>query len=207
MLGICTGKEESCYKIVRKSDLSRMKEEMDKARDTVIIGVKHMIKAGIRHFDKDIREASQRLKIVFDTYDKPIPIIHLQYDAETATINNLLQELNNKYAADMQKIGITSWMTELQAKNNEFDHLVKSYLGEESEKSPFHLADMRKETDKVYHDIVAYINALVLIDKETSYDQFITEMNTLIKHYNDVFAQHQGRLNSTIENEIKTDKR
>ncbi|MDR2410263.1 MAG: DUF6261 family protein, partial [Bacteroidales bacterium] len=120
-------KEKSCYKIVRKSSFSRMKAESDKARDAVIIAIKHLLKAGIRHIDKEVREAAQRLQIVFDTYDKPVLLIKLQYDAETAAINNLVQELNNKHLVDMQKTGIITWVEELQIKNNEFDNYLKKY--------------------------------------------------------------------------------
>jgi hypothetical protein len=190
----CVEKEDSCFKIVRKSNLSNMKEESDKARDAVIVGIKHLIKAGIRHFDKEIREAAQRLKIVFDSYDKPVSITALSYDAETAVINNLIHELNNKYASDMQKVGITSWIEELQIKNNDFDYLVKNYHEEMSAKPDLHLIDLRKNTDKAYQDIITLVNALILVDKETSYDQFVTELNTLIKHYNDLYAQHIGRM-------------
>jgi hypothetical protein len=192
----CLEKEERCYKVVRRSRLSDIKEESDNARDAVIVGIKHAIKAGVRHFDEEIQEAAQRLKIVFDTYDKPTPITNLPYDAETVTINNLLQELTGKYVSEMEKTGITAWVAELQAKNEEFDKLVKSYHEESSEKPAFHLTDMRKESDKAYRDVMLYINSLIIVDKENLYDRFVAEINTLIKHYNDLVAQHIGRLDN-----------
>jgi Skp family chaperone for outer membrane proteins len=200
---VCIEQEESCYKIVHKSNLSNLKQESDYARDTIIVGIKHMLKAGIRHFDKEIREAAQRLKIVFDTYDKPVLLIKLPYDAETAAINKLLNELNAKYTDDLQKTGITSWAVELQAKNEEFDHLVKSYHDEASKKTSIRLADARKETDKIYQELVIFINSLIVVDKGNSYEQFVTEFNTLVKHYNDLLAQHIGRIHAGEE---KTNK-
>jgi hypothetical protein len=198
---VCVEKENSCYKIVRKSDLSQMKAESDKVRDTLIVGIKHLLKAGIRHFDKDIREAAQRLKIVFDTYDKPVLLIKLSYDAETAAINNLLRELNSKHASDMQKAGITAWVEELKTKNEEFDALVKSSHGKSSEMLDLHLIDLRKETDRAYQELIAFINALITVDKTTSYDQIVTELNTLIKHYDDTLAKHLGRIQKGKDSE------
>jgi hypothetical protein len=186
----CIEKEDSYFKIVRKSNLSDMKKESDKNRDSVLVGIKHLIKAGIRHFDKDIREAAQRLKTVFDTYDKPVPIIRMRYDEETTAINDLIQELNNQYADDVQKVKLTTWIEELQIKNNEFENLAKTHQLELSGKSLFRFVDLRKETDKAYQEMVTFINALVLIDKETSYDQFVDELNTLIQRYKELYNQY-----------------
>jgi hypothetical protein len=192
----CVDKEDTCYKIVRKSNISMKKEESDKARDAIIIGIKHAIKSGLRHFNDAIREAAQRLKIVFDTYDKPIPITNMPYDAETMAINKLLLELNGKYAADAQILGIDSWLIELEKRNNAFDDLAKNYNEETAEKPVLQLVNLRKETNVAYHELVAYINALMLIDKETPYEQFASEFNALVKHYNDTMAQHIGRIQS-----------
>jgi hypothetical protein len=190
----CIEKEDVCYKIVRKSNLSEIKGEVDHERGTIVIGIKHVIKAGLRHSDKKKREAAQRLKIVFDTYDKPISITKLPYDAETVAVNNLIQELNGKYVTDVQTLDMTSWVTELQDKNKEFDGLVKSYNEQQAEKPPFVMEDVRKETDSAYQDIVTFINALMIVEKTSTYDSFVTELNTLIKHYNNLYAQHIGRL-------------
>jgi hypothetical protein len=187
-------KEEQCYKIVHKSHISDVKAEKDSARDTLVVGIKHMIKAGLRHFDASVREAAQLLKIVFDTYDKPISLTDLPYDAETRAIINLLRELDSKYVREMEIVGITPWVAELQVRNDEFDTFVKNYNIESSEKPTFHAADVRKESDRAYRDIITFINSLIVVDKETSYDQFVSELNTLIKHYDDLYARHIGQV-------------
>jgi hypothetical protein len=194
ILADCLEKEDQCYKVIRKSFLSQIKEIIDNARDTLIIGIKHLIKAGLRHFDKKKQEAAQRLKIVFDEYDKPVSITELSFDAATVTINNLLRELNGNYVSDVQELELGPWLAELQAKNDEFENAVKSRNVEISEKPDLHSVDIRKESDKAYKDIVTYINSLIVIDKETSYDQLVTELNTVIKRYNDIYARHIGSL-------------
>jgi hypothetical protein len=195
----CLEKEEQCYKVIRKSSLSYIKEVINNARDTLIVGIKHIIKAGLRHFDKNKREAAQRLKIVFDTYDKPVSMTSLSFDAATVTINNLLRELNGKYASDVQELELGPWLAELQAQNDEFENTAKDYNVKSAEKPDFNSVDIRKESDKAYKDIITYINSLIVVDKETSYDQFVSELNTLIKHYNDLLAQHLGNLEAGKE--------
>jgi hypothetical protein len=192
----CVDKEDLCYKIIRKSDISAAKEKSDKARDTIIVGIKDAIKSALHHFDDKVKEAAARIKIVFDTYDNPQPLIKLPYDAETAAVNNLLQELDGKYAADVQITGLSQWIGELRARNKEFEELAMAYNEQQAEKPSIRPKEARKNTDKAYQDMVAAVDGLLIIDGETDYADFVTELNTLIKHYNDIIAQHRGRVKS-----------
>jgi hypothetical protein len=204
-LAACADLEDLSYKIIHKSSISAKKIEVDTARDTIIIGIKHSIKAGLRHFDDAVQEASKRLKIVFDTYDKPVAITNLSYDEETVSINNLIQEMNGKYASDVETAGLRLWITKLQEKNDEFEYFVKNYTKELSEKPNVPLIDVRKETDKTYKEIVTLINAHMIVENEASnkYEPFVVEMNSLIKRYNDNLAKHLGRLSANEEYDIE----
>jgi hypothetical protein len=192
----CVDKEDLCFKIVRKSDISDVKEKGDKSRDSVIIGMKNAIKTALLHFDDKVREAAARIKIVFDTYDRPRPLTRLPYDAETVAINSLLQELNNKYAADLQITGLAQWTEELLARNKAFEELTESYNEQQADKPSLRPYDVRKNTDKAYKDMVAAVNGLLVIEGETDYADFVAEINTLIKHYNNIITQHRGRARS-----------
>ena len=189
-------KEDLCYKVIRKSDLSESKEKADAARDAVILGVNEAVRTALRHFDPAVNEAAKRLKIVLDAYNTPKPLTDLPYDAETISIVNLLQEFDGKYAADVQAAGLTVWVAELRARNDEFDRLAKAYNEQQAAKPPFKIVDVRRETDEAYRNIVLVINALIVMDGETEYAPFVTELNELIKHYSDLTAQHRGRVKS-----------
>jgi hypothetical protein len=194
-------KEELAYKVIRKSDLSAVKEESDQARDTIFIGIKDAVKSLLRHFDANVRAAAQRIKIVIDTYDNPKPLIELSYDAETVAINNLLQELDGKYAADVQLTGLATWVEELRNRNNAFEKLTREYNEQQAEKPSVSTKDARTDTDKAYQDIIVAINGLLILDGDTAYAPFVAELNALIKHYNDLIAQHRGRLASKVKNQ------
>jgi hypothetical protein len=187
-------KEDLSHKIIRKSNLSNMKMEKDDERDNLLVGIHEALKSLLRHFDANIREAANRLKIVVDTYNNPTPMKDLSYDAETAEIKNMLQELEGKYSDDLQLTGMTGWINKLKTSNEEFESLVKSYNVEQSGKPSLKTKDARKNTDIAYNNIVTAINGFVIIEGESNYAQFITEINTLTKHYNDLVAQHLGRL-------------
>ncbi|MDR2026128.1 MAG: DUF6261 family protein [Prevotellaceae bacterium] len=186
-------KEDLCYKVIRKSDLSESKESADHARDAVITGLNEAVRTAIRHFDPAVSEAAKRLKIVLDTYNTPKSIALLSYDAETVAVANLLQEFEGKYAADVQTAGLTAWVTELHGRNDAFDRLTKAYNEQQAAKPPFKMKDVRNETDKAYRNIVFVINALIVMEGETEYTPFVTELNELIKHYAGLIAQHAGR--------------
>jgi hypothetical protein len=189
-------REDLSQKVVRKSSLSDLKAEKDLERDNLLLGIQDALKSLLRHFDANIRTAANRLKIVFDAYNSPTPMKDLPYDAETVSINNMLQEFEGKYAADVQFTGINGWVDKLKASNNDFDQLAKSYNIEQSEKPAVRTKDARKDTDAAYDKIVTAVNGLIVIEGEDSFAQFVSEINTLIKHYNDLLAQHLGRLNA-----------
>jgi hypothetical protein len=186
-------KEDLCYKVIRKSDLSEAKEDADQSRDAVIAGVNDAVRTAVRHFDPAVSEAAKRLKIVLDAYSTPKPLIRLPYDAETVSVANLLQEFEGKYHADVQSTGLTAWVAELHARNDKFDRLAKASNEQQAAKPPFRMKDARNETDDAYRKIVLVINALTVMEGETAYAPFVTELNELIKHYSDLIAQHRGR--------------
>jgi hypothetical protein len=186
-------KEDLCYKIIRKSDLSEAKENADQSRDAVILGINEAVRTALRHFEPAVNEAAKRLKIVLDAYNTPKPLTDLPYDAETIAIVNLLQEFDGKYAADVQVTGLSNWVEELRARNNAFDRLAKAYNEQQSAKPPFKIKDVRGETDEAYKNIVTAINGLIVLEGESAYAPFVTELNELIKHYSDLLAQHEGR--------------
>ncbi|MDR1602542.1 MAG: DUF6261 family protein [Tannerella sp.] len=194
-------KEDLCYKIIRKSDLSEAKEDADQARDVVFTGISEGVRTALRHFDTTVSEAAKRLKIVLDAYNTPKSLTRLPLDAETVAIANLLQEFEGKYGADVQVAGLATWVAELHKRNDAFDRLTKAYNEQQAAKPPFRFKDVRRETDEAYKKIVLVINALIVMEGETAYAPFVTELNGLIKHYNDLYAQHLGRIRAKKQNE------
>jgi hypothetical protein len=198
--------EDLCYKIIRKSNLSEAKQIADKARDAVIIGINEAVRAALRHVDPAVCEAAKKLKILVDAYNMPKPLVKLPYDAETAAVFNLLQELEGKYVSDVQAAGLKKYVTQLREHNEEFDRLTKAYNEQKAAKPPIRMKDARNETDEAFKNVVLVVNAFIIVDGETAYAPFVTELNELIKHYKDLIAQHRGRNKAKqSKTETKTD--
>jgi hypothetical protein len=199
LLRACIEREELCHKIIHKSDLSVMKANKDHLRDNIVAGMKNQLISDLLHFDPLVGEAAYRLMLVFNTYNKPTPIINLPYDAETAAINNMLNEFEGKYLADLKITGLDAWANELRIRNDAFDQVAIAYNEQQSEKPPFLPKEVRRETDAVYKDIVLVISAAIVTEGDAAYVPFVTELNTLIKHYNDLLMQHLGRVQAKKE--------
>jgi hypothetical protein len=186
-------REDACFKIIRKSDLSALKEEADAKRDAILVGIGDAIRTALRHFKPEVKEAARRLKIVLDAYNTPTPMVKLPYDAETASVDNLLQEFSGKLSAEVQLTGLAPWTEELAARNADFAALAKGYNVQQAEKPPFRMTDVRRETDAAFDNVVLVLNALIVMEGEAAYAPFVAELNELAKHYHTLVAQHEGR--------------
>jgi hypothetical protein len=197
----CVEIEDLCYKIIRKSDISKLKKGKDHERDMTIMSIKDVVRTALRSLDGNVSEAADRIKIVLDAFDRPQLLTKLPYDAETVAIYNLLEELEEKHKEDVKIIGLQAFVEELRARNDDFDKLAKDYNKQQAEKPSARPKEARKKTDKVYQDIITLINGNIINDGEAPYTPFINELNTLIKHYNDLIAQHRGHLKAVKEKE------
>jgi hypothetical protein len=200
-LCLCVEKEDRCYKIIRKSNLSALKAESDHARDDIVAGIRNVLRFSLQHFDIKVREAAHRLEIVFDTYNKPTRMIDLPSDAETVAIKNMLQVFEDKYASDIEIVGLKKWLGELRFRNNAFDQLATNDNEQQAEKPDFDYKEVRHETDAVYKDILLVLNGLMAMEGETEYLSFVHELNSWVKHYNDLLVRHLGLVDTEKERE------
>jgi hypothetical protein len=192
--------ETLTYKIILKQELTEEKATADHARDVSFTGIRATVKTARLHFDPETVSAANRIMILLDNYNYPTPVAKLPYDAETAALDNVVDDLRGKYAADAAKVGISAWVEQLAAQNKHFKSLAMASNEESAGKPEISMREARKATDRAYHAVVKRINALIEVEGEAAYAAFVKEMNSLIKHYNDVLAQHQGRNKKNDEN-------
>jgi hypothetical protein len=132
---------------------------------------------------------------VLDNFNRT-PLVKLSYDAETAAINALLLELG-KYEADIVTVGVQNWVDGLRRKNSEFDALAKQYHDEVTEKPEYNMQNARIGIEPVLRTMFGFIEGLDVMEGEGTYAQAVQSLNTIIKHYNDVYAQHKGATGTT----------
>jgi len=186
--------DEALKKII-KSELTAKIHEADKARDEIYTGMAETSAAALKHFNPQVREAAGRLKIVFDTYGN---VANKPMNEETSAIYNILQELQGKYTADAETVGIAHWVAELKSRNEAFEKLVKERFDETASRTDIVLKEARAQLDKAYHIIVERVNALAVVEGVADYETFIRTMNAVVAKY--AVKHHRHRLNQDSQN-------
>jgi hypothetical protein len=184
------GKEDEGIKRVTKSALTGKIHEADKARDDMYTGMAEINAASLKHYRPTVREAAQKLKILFDTYGdvskKPL-------NEQTSAVYNILQELKGRYVAQTRIVGIDGWATELETRNQIFDALVKERFDEAAAKTDVVVKTARVELDAAYDAIVERINAFTVIEGGALYERFAKTLNTIISKYTAILNARLGR--------------
>jgi len=165
---------------VRKSTFTGKLHDADLLRDTTLRGMKKAIESGLNHFKESVRDAAGNLIVLMDTYGS---ITKKSYEKESGAILKLVADLKGKYAADAEKVGISDWVTELEANNKAFDDLMKNRYNEEDDKTRLHMKQERVAIDKVYHSIVKRINAAITLNGEAAFAPFVNKLNLRIDAY------------------------
>jgi len=196
------GRVDEALKKINKSSLTAQLQEADKARDEIFLGMAETAKAALKHFNPAVREAASRLKVVFDTYGnvavKPL-------NEQTSAVYNLLQELQGKYAQDVETVGIAQWAAELQARNNAFSGLMKERFDETASRCDIVLREARVELDQAYFAIRERINAFVIVEGVADYENFIRTLNAVIAKYTAILNSRLGKRGKKEGDNTQTD--
>ena len=173
--------EDEALKKVVKSALTTDIQEADARRDMLFRGMVDMSKAFLNHFNPEVQKAASRLKILFDTYGN---LAKKPLNEETSAVYNLLQDINGKYAADAALVNITDWAAELGASNEAFSRLVQDRYEETAAKTDLVLRLCRTKVDEAYRAITERIDALIVVEGEAAYREFMRHLNAVVDKYN-----------------------
>jgi hypothetical protein len=182
--------EDEAILKISKNTFTEDRLEADRRRDMTFRGMVDMSKAALNHFDENIVASAKRLKILFDTYGN---IAQLPLQEETSAIYNLLQELGEKYSMDASAAGLSPWIIKLTEDNNAYEELVKKGYSEEAAKTELRVKEVRTKIDKVFRQIIDRLEALMLIEGESNYIEFVKKLNVQLEKYSNILAQRQGR--------------
>jgi len=183
-------REDEALKKIVKSEFTAKIHEADKARDEIYLGMAETVTATLRHFNPTVRQAAERLKILFDTYGN---VANKPLNEETSAIYNILQELKGKYTADVDSVGLTLWVAELETRNGTFEGFVKERFDETAARTTdIVMKQARAQLDDVYKTIVERINALAVVEGIEIYEAFIKTLNAVIAKYSVKHHHHHN---------------
>lgn len=192
----CYAKEMEALNLVKKSAISDDLSEADAARDGIFRGMSDAIKSALNHFNADMREAANRLQILLDRYGN---VSVKTFEAETGAINSLIADLNTSYTADVTKLQLAPWVSELAQRNKAFDDLKNSRYSAEATKTMLRMKDERQKVDAAYRALVERLNALIIVEGEAAYADFVNELNKRIEGFNNTIAIRKGKLKQAAD--------
>ena len=172
--------EDEALKISQKSLLTDEIAQADSDRDALYAGYKKAVEAFLAMPIADMAQAAKVLAQHIKDYKINTAG---QLDKETGLLVNFVSDLEDKYAAQVAKLGLTAFVTNLKEANERVRTLTLQRTNEKIGITVGALKAARTASDDAYRALVKMVNALALVYGEKDYTAFIDYANTEITHY------------------------
>lgn len=172
--------EDEALKISQKSLLTDDIAKADIDRDALYAGYKKAVEAFLAMPIADMAQAAKVLAQHIKDYKINTAG---QLDKETGLLVNFITDLEDKYSAQVAKLGLTAFVTNLKEANERVRMLTLQRTNEKMGVTVGALKAARTASDDAYRALVKMVNALALVYGEKDYTAFIDYMNTEVTHY------------------------
>lgn len=172
--------EDEALKISQKSLLTDEIAKADNDRDALYAGYKKAIEGFLAMPIADMAQAAKILSQHIKDYKINTAD---QLDKETGLLVNFISDLEDKYAAQVAKLGLTAFVTNLKEANERVRTLTLQRTNEKISITVGALKTARTASDDAYRALVKMVNALTLVFGEKDYTAFIDYVNTEVAHY------------------------
>ena len=172
--------EDEALKISQKSLLTDEIAKADNDRDALYAGYKKAIEGFLAMPIADMAQAAKILSQHIKDYKINTAD---QLDKETGLLVNFISDLEDKYAAQVAKLGLTAFVTNLKEANERVRTLTLQRTNEKIIITVGALKTARTASDDAYRALVKMVNALALVFGEKDYTAFIDYVNTEVAHY------------------------
>lgn len=172
--------EDEALKISQKSLLTDEIAKADNDRDALYAGYKKAVEAFLAMPIADMAQAAKVLAQHIKDYKINTAD---QLDKETGLLVNFISDLEDKYATQVAKLGLTAFVTNLKEANERVRTLTLQRTNEKIGITVGALKTARTASDDAYRALMKMVNALALVFGEKDYTAFIDYVNTEITHY------------------------
>ena len=177
---VAVAAEDEALKISQKSLLTDDIAKADIDRDALYAGYKKAVEAFLAMPIADMAQAAKVLAQHIKDYKINTAG---QLDKETGLLVNFITDLEDKYSAQVAKLGLTAFVTNLKEANERVRMLTLQRTNEKMGVTVGALKAARTSSDDAYRALVKMVNALALVYDEKDYTAFIDYANTEITHY------------------------
>ena len=172
--------EDEALKISQKSLLTDEIAKADNDRDALYAGYKKAVEAFLAMPIADMAQAAKVLAQHIKDYKINTAD---QLDKETGLLVNFITDLEDKYTAQVTKLGLTAFVTNMKEANERVRTLTLQRTNEKMGVTVGALKAARTASDTAYRALVKMVNALALVLGEKDYTAFIDYVNTEVTHY------------------------
>ena len=172
--------EDEALKISQKSLLTDEIAKADSDRDALYAGYKKAVEGFLAMPIADMAQAAKILSQHIKDYKINTAD---QLDKETGLLVNFISDLEDKYAAQVAKLGLTAFVTNLKEANERVRTLTLQRTNEKISITVGALKTARTASDDAYRALVKMVNAIALVFGEKDYTAFIDYVNTEVAHY------------------------
>ena len=172
--------EDEALKISQKSLLTDEIAKADNDRDALYAGYKKAVEAFLAMPIADMAQAAKVLAQHIKDYKINTAD---QLDKETGLLVNFISDLEDKYTAQVTKLGLTAFVTNMKEANERVKTLTLQRTNEKMGVTVGALKAARTASDTAYRALVKMDNSLALVLGEKDYTAFIDYVNTEVTHY------------------------
>lgn len=173
--------ENQYFNVPKKSENTAEIVESDRLRDAHLMGYENALDYAISSLtDATKLQYAKRLKqhLKEANIDK-----RAQRDKQTGRMTNFIEDLETKYATEVAALELEVYVAGMKAANEAVKAHSEDRAEEYSTRVKGALKKARAETDDAYRALVEKINALIVIEGETNYQDFVKLLNTEIDRY------------------------
>lgn len=193
---VAVAAEDEALKISQKSLLTDDIAKADIDRDALYAGYKKAVEAFLAMPIADMAQAAKVLAQHIKDYKINTAG---QLDKETGLLVNFITDLEDKYSAQVAKLGLTAFVTNLKEANERVRKLTLQRTNEKMGVTVGALKAARTSSDDAYRALVKMVNALALVFGEKDYTAFIDYVNTEVTHYKREVIGQKAKAPSTSD--------
>lgn len=193
---VAVAAEDEALKISQKSLLTDDIAKADIDRDALYAGYKKAVEAFLAMPIADMAQAAKVLAQHIKDYKINTAG---QLDKETGLLVNFITDLEDKYSAQVAKLGLTAFVTNMKEANERVRTLTLQRTNEKMGVTVGALKAARTSSDDAYRALVKMVNALALVFGEKDYTAFIDYVNTEVTHYKREVIGQKAKAPSTSD--------
>lgn len=172
--------EDKYFKTSEKNLKTDIIAAADAERDKLCRNYLKTLKALMNMPDETIANSAKALVQMFIDYELDPDA---QLDKQTGVLLNMVADWEGKHAQDVTNTNTGKFVELIKAANEKVHSLMVERSDEEKEVPVGALKSARKQTDIAYRALVKMVNALIMVNGETDYADFVKFLNYEIKRY------------------------